>query len=244
LSWSHLVPADRAGTTPAQRHKKSVAVAPSLLACDFSRLEDEIRAVEKAGAEFLHLDVMDGHFVNNITFGPVLVKAIAKLASVALDTHLMIEHPDRYIGPFLDAGADILTIHVEASADPRRDLRTIRARGKKAGLSLNPDTPLSEVEPFIEELDLLLVMSVVPGFGGQSFIDSVLPDLSKAAKLRERLGLTFAIEIDGGINPETAARAREAGADILVAGTAIFRTPDYRAAVSAIRGPLGPLPRG
>ena len=180
---------------------------------------------------------MDGHFVGNITFGPVLVKAIDQLATVPLDTHLMIEHPDRYIGAFLDAGADILTIHVEASSDPRRDLRAIRARGKKAGISLNPDPPLKGVEPFLEELDLLLVMSVVPGFGGQSFIDAVLPDLAKAAKLRERLGLTFAIEIDGGINPETAARSRAAGADILVAGTAIFKTSDYAAAVAAIRGP-------
>jgi ribulose-phosphate 3-epimerase len=208
-----------------------------LLACDFSRLAEEIVAVEKAGADFLHLDVMDGHFVDNITFGPVLVKAIDKLAKVPLDTHLMIDHPDRYIGAFLDAGADILTIHVEASGNPERDLRAIRARGKKAGLSFNPDTPFSDVEPFLEELDLLLVMSVVPGFGGQSFIDTALPDLAKAAKLRERLGLTFAIEIDGGINPETAARARAAGADILVAGTAIFRTPDYGAAMASIRGP-------
>lgn len=232
MSWSHLVRTE-------QPHAKttSPAVAPSLLACDFSRLAEEIVAVEKAGADFLHLDVMDGHFVDNITFGPVLVKAIDKLAKVPLDTHLMIDHPDRYIGAFLDAGADILTIHVEASGNPERDLRAIRARGKKAGLSFNPDTPFSDVEPFLEELDLLLVMSVVPGFGGQSFIDTALPDLAKAAKLRERLGLTFAIEIDGGINPETAARARAAGADILVAGTAIFRTPDYGAAMASIRGP-------
>ncbi|MCI0452927.1 MAG: ribulose-phosphate 3-epimerase [Candidatus Latescibacteria bacterium] len=231
MSWSHLVPTDRTRATSAR-----TAVAPSLLACDFSRLAEEISAVEKAGVEFLHLDVMDGHFVNNITFGPVLVKAIDKLASVPLDTHLMIAHPDRYIGAFLDAGADILTVHVEASTDPRRDLRAIRARGKKAGLSLNPDTPVSAVEPFLEELDLLLVMSVVPGFGGQSFIDAVLPDVAKAAKLRERLGLTFAIEIDGGINPDTAAQSREAGVDILVAGTAIFKTPDYAAAIAALRG--------
>lgn len=238
MSWSHLVRTERTSGSPASQPKKAarVAVAPSLLACDFSRLGEEIRAVEKAGVEFLHLDVMDGHFVNNITFGPVLVKAIDKLATVPLDTHLMIEHPDRYIGPFLDAGADILTIHVEASSDPRRDLRTIRARGKKAGLSLNPDTPLSTVEPFLEELDLLLVMSVVPGFGGQSFIDTVIPDLARAAKLRDRLGLIFAIEIDGGVNPATAARSRDAGADILVAGTAIFGSPDYAAAVAALRG--------
>ncbi len=230
MSWSHLLP------TKTQTKSTRTAIAPSLLACDFSRLEDEIKAVEQAGVEFLHLDVMDGHFVNNITFGPVLVKAIAKIASVPLDTHLMIENPDRYIGPFLDAGADILTIHVEASSDVRRDLRTIRARGIKAGLSLNPATPLSRVEPHLEELDLLLVMSVVPGFGGQSFMAEVLPRVTQAAKIREQLGLTFAIEIDGGINPETAARARSAGAEVLVAGTAIFRTPDYAAAIAALRG--------
>jgi len=230
LSWSHLLP------TSTVANSTRTAIAPSLLACDFSRLQPEINAVEKAGVEFLHLDVMDGHFVNNITFGPVLVKAIDKIATVPLDTHLMIENPDRYIGPFLDAGADILTIHVEASHDVRRDLRAIRARGRKAGLSLNPDTPFSEIEPHLEELDLLLVMSVVPGFGGQAFMEDVLPSVAKAAKLRERLGLTFAIELDGGINPETAARARSAGAEILVAGTAIFRTPDYAAAITALRG--------
>ena len=220
----------------------AVAVAPSLLACDFSRLAEEVRAVERAGVEFLHLDVMDGHFVNNITFGPPLVRAVDRVSTVPLDTHLMIEHPDRYIGPFLDAGADILTIHVEASGDPRRDLRAIRARGRKAGLAFNPDTQVGDIEPFLEEIDLLLVMSVVPGFGGQSFIDAVLKDAERAARLRERLGLSFAIEIDGGINPETAARARSAGVDILVAGTAIFRTPDYAAAIRDIRGDGAPKP--
>jgi ribulose-phosphate 3-epimerase len=216
-----------------------VAVAPSLLACDFTRLADEIRAVERAGVEFLHLDVMDGHFVRNITFGPPLVKAIDHVASVPLDTHLMIEHPDRYLDAFLDAGADVLTIHVEASSDPRRDLRAIRARGAKCGLAFNPDTPVADVEPFLEEIDLLLVMSVVPGFGGQGFIDAVLSDVAKAARLREKLGLRFAIEIDGGIVPETARRARAVGVDILVAGTAIFRTPDYAASIRAIRGAGG-----
>lgn len=232
LNWLHLVPGE-AGTTAR------AAVAPSLLACDFARMADEIAAVERAGVEFLHLDVMDGHFVNNITFGPPLVKAVDRVAKVPLDTHLMIEHPDRYIGAFLDAGADILTIHVEASSDPRRDLRAIRARGRRSGLAFNPDTQVAEIEPFLEEIDLLLVMSVVPGFGGQSFIDAVLHDAEKAARLRERLGLRFAIEMDGGINPETARRARGAGVDILVAGTAIFRTPDYAAAVRDIRGTGG-----
>jgi ribulose-phosphate 3-epimerase len=237
LNWSHLVPGDVAANAVAGSH---AAVAPSLLACDFARLAEEIGAVERAGVEFLHLDVMDGHFVNNITFGPPLVKAVDRVATVPLDTHLMIDRPDRYIGAFLDAGADILTIHVEASTDTRRDLRAIRARGRKSGLAFNPDTAVAEIEPFLEEVDLLLVMSVVPGFGGQSFIDAVLHDAEKAVRIRERLGLRFAVEMDGGINPETARRARSAGVDILVAGTAIFRTPDYAAAVRDIRGSGGP----
>lgn len=231
MSWSHLVPGDRPAASAAR-----VAVAPSLLACDFSRLGEEIRAVEQAGAEVLHLDVMDGHFVRNITFGPPLVQTVDRVASVPLDTHLMIERPDRYIDAFLDAGADILTIHIEASADVRRDLRAIRARGRKAGLALNPATPFALVEPFLEEADLLLAMSVVPGFGGQSFIDSSLTSVERAAALRSRRGLTFAIEIDGGVVPENAGRARSAGVDILVAGTAIFRSPDYAASIRALRG--------
>jgi len=230
LSWSHLVRAD-------ERHSNSpVAVAPSLLACDFARLENEIEAVERAGAEFLHLDVMDGHFVNNITFGPVLVEAIRRVSTVALDTHLMIEHPDRYLDAFLDAGADVLTIHIETSADAPRDLRAIRNRGHKAGITLNPDRAFTDVLKAVPEADLLLVMSVFPGFGGQKFIESALKTVEDAARFREREGLSYAIEIDGGINPETARRAREAGVDILVAGTAIFREPDYAAAIRAIRG--------
>jgi ribulose-phosphate 3-epimerase len=220
-----------------------VAVAPSLLACDFAHLADEVHAIERVGVEFLHLDVMDGHFVDNITFGPPLVKTVAGIAHTPLDTHLMIEHPDRYIGAFLDAGADILTIHIEATTDARRDLRAIRDRGRKAGLSLKPDTPFSDVEPHLEGIDLLLVMSVVPGFGGQSFMDASLPHVEAAVRLREERGLRFAVEIDGGINPETSRRARSAGADILVAGTAIFRTSDYAASVRALRGDGGALDR-
>jgi len=230
LNWSRLARSD----TP---DRGTVAVAPSLLACDFARLEDEVKAVEKTGVEFLHLDVMDGHFVPNLTFGPLLVEAISRVATVALDTHLMIEAPSRYLGAFADAGADILTIHVEAAGvDVRRDLKTIRDRGVKAGLSFNPDRTIADAEAYLDQIDLLLVMSVFPGFGGQSFMESVLPSVEKAAAIREKRGLGFAIEIDGGINPETAARARDAGVDILVAGTAIFRQDDYGAAVEAIRG--------
>jgi ribulose-phosphate 3-epimerase len=211
-------------------------VAPSLLACDFAHLADEIAAVEREDVEFLHLDVMDGHFVKNITFGPPLVKSIASVARTTLDTHLMIENPERYIEPFMQAGTHVLTIHVEASTDVRRDLQTIRNLGGKAGLAFNPDCPFEKLEPYLGDIDLLLVMSVFAGFGGQSFIEGSLAHVERAARLREKHELTFAIEIDGGISPETARRARDAGADILVAGTAIFRSPDYGASIRAIRG--------
>ena len=231
MNWSQLVPSDR----PAGTHR--VAIAPSLLACDFAKLEDEIRGVEQAGVEFLHLDVMDGHFVPNITFGPLLVEAIKRASRVTLDTHLMIENPGKYIGAFVEAGSDIVTIHVEADGvDLARDLGAIRDAGAKAGLAFNPDRTIADAEPYLDAIDLLLVMSVFPGFGGQSFMESVLPHIEKAAEIRERRGLDFAIEIDGGINPETAVRARDAGVDILVAGTAIFRAPQYAGAIDSIRG--------
>jgi ribulose-phosphate 3-epimerase len=179
---------------------------------------------------------MDGHFVKNITFGPPLVKSIASVAKTTLDTHLMIENPERYIEPFMKAGTHVLTIHVEASTDVRRDLQAIRNLGGKAGLAFNPDCPFEKVEPYLGDIDLLLVMSVFAGFGGQSFIEGSLAHVERAARLRKHHGHTFAIEIDGGIAPETARRAREAGADILVAGTAIFKSPDYGASIRALRG--------
>jgi ribulose-phosphate 3-epimerase len=212
------------------------AIAPSLLAADFSRLADEVKAVESAGVEFLHLDVMDGHFVPTLTFGPILVAAIRRLTKLPLDSHLMVTDPHRHIAAFVDAGSDIVVIHAEASADIKRDLRDIRARGGKSGLAINPDNTTQKVEPFLDDVDLFLVMSVFPGEGGQSFMESSLPNVERAAEIRERRGLDYAIQIDGGINPETAVRARASGAEILVAGTAIFRTPDYQTAVDAIRG--------
>ena len=211
-------------------------MAPSLLAADFSRLAEEVRAIEETGAEFLHLAVMDGHFVPNLTFGPMLIEAIRPVSKMVFDAHLMIDSPDKYIEHFVNAGSDIVVIHAEASSDITRDLRDIRGRGVKCGLAINPDNETGKIERYLDDVDMLLVMSVFPGFGGQSFMDSALPNVERAATVREERGLGFAIQIDGGITPETAVRARDAGAEILVAGTAIFRKPDYRAAVDAIRG--------
>jgi ribulose-phosphate 3-epimerase len=229
LNWSQLVPNSRLGDGVA-------AVAPSVLAADFSRLEDDIHKAEEAGADLLHLDVMDGHFVPNLSFGPFIVKAIRGLTSLPLDTHLMIDNPDRYIESFVKNGSDIVTIHVEASTDIRRDLKSIREYGAKCGIVIIPDTPLERVTDYLADIDMLLVMSVFPGFGGQSFIPDVLPKVEAARELRDKQGLTFAIEIDGGIDPETSVPARKAGAEILVAGTAVFRSKDYAEAISAIRG--------
>jgi ribulose-phosphate 3-epimerase len=198
-------------------------------------LEEEIRAAERAGADLFHLDVMDGRFVPNLTFGPMIVRAVRKLTGLSLDTHLMIEEPDRYIPQFADAGSDVITIHVEASTDVRRDLRTIREKGKKSGLTLNPDTPIERIAEYFDEIDLLLVMSVFPGFAGQSFMSDVLPKLAQAKRIRDEEGRDFAIEIDGGINPVTSVRARESGAEILVAGSSIFGSADYSEAIRTIR---------
>jgi ribulose-phosphate 3-epimerase len=226
LSWSRLVRIRDGG---------GVVVAPSLLSADFSRLKDEIEAAERAGADLFHLDVMDGHFVPNLTFGPILVRAIRKLTALTLDTHLMIDEPRKYIEQFADAGSDTITIHIEASDDPRRDLQTIARKGKKRGITLNPDTPLSRVSDYFDEIDLLLVMSVFPGFAGQSFMPEVLTKIEEAKRIRERKGLAFMIEIDGGIGPDTSARAKSSGAEILVAGSAVFKSPDYARAIRAIR---------
>ncbi len=229
MSWWQLV-----RTEPHPKHK--VAIAPSLLSANFSRLPEEIESVRQAGADFLHLDVMDGHFVPNLTFGPFIVGAIRRLSKLPLDAHLMIDSPDKYIPHFMENGADILTIHVEASSDIPRDLKMIRKLGGKSGITLNPDTPLEPVLRFLEDVDLLLLMSVFPGFSGQEFMDTVIDRISMARSFREKEGLSFAIEVDGGIKPETAKRVREVGADILVAGTAVFKRPDYRQAILELRG--------
>jgi ribulose-phosphate 3-epimerase len=207
-------------------------VLPSLLACDFGHLAREIEVVESAGARALHVDVMDGHFVPNLSIGIPVVEAARRATSLPLDVHLMIEHPERFVGPFRDAGADGITIHVEAVPDPRPVLEEIRALGAWAGLALNPPTPLSAIEAALDYCDLVLVMSVMPGFGGQDFDEVVLP---KLRALKRRDDCPAFLEIDGGVSEQTVARCAEAGADFFVAGTAIFRSPDYGAALRKLQ---------
>ncbi len=213
-----------------------IRVAPSLLAADFARLGEEVRTVAAAGADWLHLDIMDGHFVPNISFGPGLVKALRPHAAIPFDVHLMIAPADPYLAAFAEAGADLISLHPEAGPHLHRSLQTIRTLGKRAGVVLNPATPAAVVAPVLDLCDLILVMSVNPGFGGQSFIRS---QLEKIAALRAMIGTTgrdIALQVDGGVTAETARDCIAAGADVLVAGTAVFGAPDYGAAIRAIRG--------
>ena len=210
-------------------------IAPSILSADFARLGEEVRAVEAAGADWIHLDVMDGRFVPNITIGPVVVAAVKEVTSLPLDVHLMIEDPDRYTEAFVQAGASTVGVHVEACPHLHRSIVRIREFGARASVVLNPATPASAVEPVLADVDQVLVMTVNPGFGGQKFIESTLPKIEFLRRTIDERGLDVALEVDGGIGPETIARVASAGADVFVAGSAIFGAPDYAEAITALR---------
>ncbi|MFE1244554.1 ribulose-phosphate 3-epimerase [Fictibacillus sp. NPDC058756] len=213
-----------------------VKIAPSILSADFSKLGEEIKAVEMAGADYIHVDVMDGHFVPNITMGPLVLKAIRPLTELPLDVHLMIENPDSYIEEFAEAGADIITVHVEAATHLHRTIQLIKAKGVKAGVVLNPATPVDAIKHIIHDIDMVLLMTVNPGFGGQSFIQNVVPKIREVSELVQTHGLNVEIEVDGGVNAETAPLCIEAGANVLVAGSAIYGKKDLKDAINSIRG--------
>jgi len=220
---------------------QNIIVAPSILAADFSRLGDEIERVEAAGADWIHCDIMDGHFVDNISFGPEIVKVVRGLTSLPLDVHLMIEHPDHYVPRFVKAGANSITVHVEPEAkhDIESTLLQIREIGCRAGLTLNPETPFDLIEPFLHKIDLLLIMTVHPGFGGQSFRADQMHKVKRARSLIRKLD----IEVDGGINADTARLSIENGANVLVAGTSIFHSKDYANAIRQLRSESAPSTR-
>jgi ribulose-phosphate 3-epimerase len=213
-------------------------IAPSILSADFAALGREIEAITAAGADFVHIDVMDGHFVPNITIGPVVVKALRAHTKLPFDTHLMISPVDPYIPAYVEAGADIVSLHPEAGPHLHRSIQLIKSLGRKAGVVLNPATPVTAVEHVLGDIDLILVMSVNPGFGGQSFIESQLPKIATLRRMIDASGRTIDLEVDGGVNPETAKKAVAAGADMLVAGTAVFSggPQSYAANIKALRG--------
>jgi len=210
-------------------------IAPSILSADFSRLGEEVLAVDRAGADYIHMDVMDGHFVPNITIGPLVVEAVRKVTSLPLDVHLMIENPDLYIPDFARAGADFIVVHVEATHHLHRTVQLIKSFGKKAGVAFNPATPLHQLDYLLDELDIVLLMTVNPGFGGQSFIEACLPKIHAQRGMLDKRGLETELEVDGGVKIENIGRISSAGADVFVAGSAVFGIADYAATIAELK---------
>jgi len=212
-----------------------IKISPSILSADFARLGEEIRAIDLGGADYIHIDVMDGHFVPNITIGPLVVDAVRKVTAKPLDVHLMIENPDRYIADFAQAGADLITVHQEAVPHLHRTIQLIKSLGKKAGVSINPATPVSTLEVILDDLDLVLLMSVNPGFGGQSFIPATLAKITALRQRIEQRGLDVEIEVDGGVKADNIGVIAAAGADVFVAGSAVFGTQNYAQTIALLR---------
>jgi ribulose-phosphate 3-epimerase len=221
---------------------KPILIAPSILSADFARLADEVAAVERGGADLLHVDVMDGHFVPNLTVGPPIVESLKKVTKLPLDVHLMITNADAFIAEFASAGADYLTVHVEACPHLHRTVQSIKERGVKAGVTLNPATSLQTIEEILPDVDLVLIMSVNPGFGGQKFITSCLNKIATARQMLDRVGSRAHLEVDGGVKIDNAAKVLAAGADVLVAGSAIFSSRDYKGTIASLRTAGQPAP--
>ena len=213
----------------------SIKIAPSILSADFSRLADEIQAVQRAGADWLHLDVMDGHYVPNITIGPIVVEWIRKATDLPLDVHLMISDPDKYVPEFIKAGANWISVHPETCKDLKTSLRRIRELGARASIAVNPDVDLDRVEGNLDDIDMILMMTVFPGFGGQAFIEEVLPKIARARDLVRKKGLPILIEADGGIKTNNISHVLQAGAEVIVSGSGIFKTPNYAETIGKMK---------